>query len=307
LVQYTVRRLLQAIIVLFGVTIVTFSVNFLAGDPTYTLLGDVRGMTQEQIDAFRHKMGFDRPVVVQYGDWLWKAVRGDLGSSLRYKEANITVIRERLPATLQLAGAALACSLIIAIPLGVVAATNRNSFWDGFSMVLALVGQSIPSFWLGLMLMMIFAVYFRLLPVSGRGGIENMVLPTITMSVYSIALNTRMVRSSMLEVLGQDYVRTARAKGLRERMVLVQHALRNALIPVVTLIGMSFGGLLGGALIVESIFAWPGMGQLTIMAIYGKDLPLLQACVTLFAVTFVLANLIVDFAYVYLDPRVRLR
>lgn len=305
--QYIIRRLLQAIIVLLGVTVVTFGVNFLAGDPTYTILGDVRGMTQEQIDAFREKMGFDRPVIVQYLDWLTSAVQGDFGQSLTYKEGNMKIIIERMPATIQLAVASLVFSLIISIPLGIIAATNRGAFWDQFSMVLALLGQSIPSFWLGLMLIMIVAVRFRLLPVSGRGGPTYMIMPVLTMSFFSIARNTRMVRSSMLEVLNQDYIRTARAKGLRERVVVMRHALRNALIPVITLIGLDFGSLLGGTLIVESIFAWPGMGQLTITAIYGKDIPLLQACVTLLAVIFVVANLLVDFSYAYLDPRVRLQ
>jgi peptide/nickel transport system permease protein len=306
LLQYTIRRLLQAIIVLFGVTIVAFSVNFLAGDPTYTLLGEIRGMTEQDIQDFRHRMGFDRPVPVQYFDWLSKAVQGDFGQSYRYKDDNLGIILERLPATLQLSLVALALSLIVSIPLGIIAATNRNSFWDRFSMVIALVGQSVPSFWMGLMLILIVSVQFRLLPVSGRGGIENLILPVITMSFFSIARNTRMVRSSMLEVLNEDYIRTARSKGLDSRGVLVKHALRNALIPVITLIGLDFGSLLGGALIVETIFAWPGMGMLTVKAIYGKDLPLVQACVTLFALIFVFANLIVDFTYTFLDPRVRL-
>lgn len=306
MLQYTIRRLLQAIIVLFGVTIVAFGVNFLAGDPTYTLLGEVRGMTEADIQAFRHRMGFDRPVPVQYFDWLSNAVQGDFGQSYRYKDDNLKIIMERLPATMQLAISSLVLSLIISIPLGIIAATKRNSFWDRFSMVIALVGQSVPSFWMGLMLIMIFSVQLRLLPVSGRGGIENMVLPVITMSFFSIAQNTRMVRSSMLEILNEDYIRTAHGKGLSARMVLLRHALRNALIPVITLIGMDFGGLLGGALIVETIFAWPGMGMLTVMAIYGKDLPLVQACVTLFALIFVFANLLVDLTYTFLDPRVRL-
>ena len=306
MLQYTIRRLLQAIIVLFGVTIVAFSVNFLAGDPTYTLLGEIRGMTEQDIQDFRHRMGFDRPVPVQYFDWLSKAVQGDFGQSYRYKDDNLGIILERLPATLQLSLVALALSLIVSIPLGIIAATNRNSFWDRFSMVIALVGQSVPSFWMGLMLILIVSVQFRLLPVSGRGGIENLILPVITMSFFSIARNTRMVRSSMLEVLNEDYIRTARSKGLDSRGVLVKHALRNALIPVITLIGLDFGSLLGGALIVETIFAWPGMGMLTVKAIYGKDLPLVQACVTLFALIFVFANLIVDFTYTFLDPRVRL-
>lgn len=306
--QYVIRRMLQAILVIFGVTIAAFSINFLAGDPTYVLIGDMRGMTQEDIQAFRHRMGFDRPVTVQYFDWLGKALQGDLGTSMKFKQSNIEVIAERFPATLQLAASALLVGLIVAIPLGTIAAVKRGSFWDRLSMVVALMGQSVPSFWMGLMLMLILAVWLQLLPVSGRyDGFRSMILPVLTLSFYDIARNTRVIRGSLLEILGEDYIRTARAKGARERLVLFGHALRNALIPMVTLLGMDLGSLLGGAIIVETIFAWPGMGVLTVNAINGKDMSLLQACVVLFAITFVLANLIVDFAYTYLDPRVRLR
>ncbi len=307
MLNYTIRRLLQAIIVIIGVTIVAFGVNFLAGDPTLVILGgEPRGMTREDIDDFRHEMGFDRPVIVQYLDWLGSAVQGDFGTSYRYRESNTAVIRDRLPNTLKLAGVSLILSLIIAIPLGVLAAIKKGTFWDRFSLVIALIGQSVPSFWLGLMLIMIVAVKFGLVPVSGTGGIEYMILPVITLTSFSIARNMRMVRSSMLEVLGEDYIRTAKSKGLKNSVVLRRHALRNALIPVVTLIGLDMGALLGGTIITETIFAWPGMGWLTLQAIQGKDLPLVQACVTLMATIFVLINLIVDFAYSVLDPRVRL-
>lgn len=306
--QYVIRRLLQAVIVIIGVTMAAFGINFLAGDPTYVLIGDMRGMTQADIQDFRERMGFDRPIPVQYFDWLSKAVRGDFGTSFKFKENNWKVIAERFPATLQLASSALLVGLIVSIPLGIIAAVNRGSIWDRLSMILALIGQSTPSFWMGLMLILIFAVWLGFFPVSGRyEGLRSMVLPVLTLSFYDIARNTRIIRGSLLEILGEDYIRTARAKGAHPRLVLVRHALRNALIPVVTLIGMDLGSLLGGAIIVETIFAWPGMGILTINAINGKDLPLLQACVTLFAVTFVLANLIVDFTYTYLDPRVRLQ
>lgn len=307
MLNYTIRRLLQAIIVVIGVTIVAFGVNFLAGDPTLVILGgEPRGMTREDIDEFRHEMGFDRPVIVQYLDWLGSAVQGDFGTSYRYRESNVAVIRDRLPNTLKLAGVSLILSLIIAIPLGVLAAIKKGTFWDRLSLIIALIGQSVPSFWLGLMLILIVAVKFGLVPVSGTGGIEYMILPVITLTSFSIARNMRMVRSSMLEVLGEDYIRTAKSKGLKSSVVLRRHALRNALIPVVTLIGLDMGALLGGTIITETIFAWPGMGWLTLQAIQGKDLPLVQACVTLMATIFVLINLIVDFAYSVLDPRVRL-
>jgi peptide/nickel transport system permease protein len=215
---------------------------------------------------------------------------------------------ERFPATMKLAGSALLLGLLVSIPLGIVAAVNRGSIWDRISMVVALVGQSMPSFWMGLMLMLIFAVWLGWFPVSGSyEGWRSMVLPVLTLSFYDIARNTRIIRGSLLEILGEDYVRTAHAKGQTPVRVLFDHALRNALIPLITLIGIDLGSLLGGALITETIFAWPGMGVLTVNAINGKDLSLMQACVTMFAVTFVLANLLVDFTYTYLDPRVRLQ
>jgi len=306
--RYTARRLLQAIIVIFGITIAAFSINFLAGDPTYVLIGDMRGMTEEDIQAFRHRMGFDRPILVQYFDWLKNAVRGDFGWSYKYKEDNWKIIVERFPATLQLTVVSLILQLLVSFPLGVFAALKRGTKWDSFSMVLALLGQSMPSFWIGLMLMMIFSVNLKWLPVSGRyEGIRSMVLPVITLSFYGIARNTRLIRSSMLEVLGEDYIRTVRAKGQTERNVYIKHALRNVLIPVVTMVGMDLGSLLSGALVVETIFAWPGMGMLTVNAINGKDIMMVQACVTLFALMFVFANLLVDFTYTILDPRVRLQ
>jgi peptide/nickel transport system permease protein len=308
LVAYTIRRFLQAILVILGVTIAAFSINFLAGDPTYALLGDLRGLSNQDIQDFRHRMGFDRPIPVQYLDWLNKAVHGDLGMSIKYREPNWKVIMERFPNTLKLAALALLLGLVVSIPLGIIAAANRGSIWDRISMLLALAGQSIPSFWMGLMLMLIFAVWLGWFPVSGSyNGWRSMVLPILTLSFYDIARNTRVIRGSMLEIFGEDYVRTAHAKGLPPIKVLFFHVLRNALIPLITLIGMDLGSLLGGALITETIFAWPGMGVLTVNAINGKDLTLMQACVTLFAITFVLANLIVDFTYTYLDPRVRLQ
>nr|HPL58576.1 ABC transporter permease [Flexilinea sp.] len=274
----------------------------------YVLIGDMRGMTEEDIQAFRHRMGFDRPILVQYFDWLKNAVRGDFGWSYKYKEDNWKIIVERFPATLQLTVVSLILQLLVSFPLGVFAALKRGTKWDSFSMVLALLGQSMPSFWIGLMLMMIFSVNLKWLPVSGRyEGIRSMVLPVITLSFYGIARNTRLIRSSMLEVLGEDYIRTARAKGQTERNVYIKHALRNVLIPVVTMVGMDLGSLLSGALVVETIFAWPGMGMLTVNAINGKDIMMVQACVTLFALMFVFANLLVDFTYTILDPRVRLQ
>lgn len=307
MLRYIIRRLLEAVVVVFGVTVAAFSISFLSGDPTYILIGETKGLTQEDIQAFRHRMGFDRPVAVQYFDWLNKAIHGDWGTSYKYKDSNWTLIVERFPATLQLSVTALIVQLIVSIPLGIFAALHRGKFWDTVSTVIALIGQSMPSFWVAMMLMLIFAIKLKWFPVSGHSdGIRSMVLPVITLSFYGIARNTRVIRSSMLEVLGQDYIRTARAKGASEKRVISKHALRNVLIPFITIVGMDLGSLLSGAVVTETIFAWPGMGTLTVNAINGKDLNLIQACVTLFALSFVFANLLVDFAYSFCDPRVRL-
>lgn len=304
--QYLIRRLFQTVFVIIGVTAIAFFAQFLTGDPTFLLLGETRGMTQEQIDQIRHDLGFDRPVYVQYLDWLGKAAQGDLGKSLRHGTSNFELVMERMPATLQLTFTALLISIIIALPVGIIAAVKRDTWIDRTVMIGAMWGQSVPNFWLGYMLILIFGVWLRWLPVSGRGSWQHLIMPAIALSLFSIARNSRMVRSSMLEVLGADYVRTARAKGIRENTVVLGHAFRNALIPVVTLVALDFGGLLGGAVIVETIFAWPGVGRLIINAIQGKDFPLVQAGVTLLAMSFVLINLAVDLMYTRLDPRVRL-
>lgn len=304
---YLIRRLLQTALVMLGVTAITFGAMFLNGDPTRLLLGETRGMSDEDIQAFRERLGFDRPVPVQYLDWLSKAVRGDFGISLHHRQSNFELVMQRLPATLELTFVGLAIALAVSIPLGVLAAVRRNTWIDRLAMLGAMLGQSIPVFWLGVMLMLVFGVTLKWLPVSGRGGWQNIILPAITVGVFSMARNARMIRSSMLEVLGQDYVRTARAKGVAEQGVVLRHAFRNALIPIVTLIALDFGALLGGAVITEQIFAWPGVGRLVLQAINTKDFPLVQAAVTVLALTFVLINLAVDLLYTALDPRVRLR
>lgn len=304
--EYIIKRLLQAIIVLFGVSLISFGFQFLSGDPTYAIIGEAQGMTQEQIDAFRHSLGFDRPVMVQFADWLGKALRGDLGNSIYYSKPNTEMIAQRFPATVEVTIFAMILALLIAIPLGIIASTHRNTVWDRLSMIIALIGQSVPTFWVGLMSILVFSVWLKWLPVSGRGSFKQLILPSVTLSLYPLARNTRLVRSTMLEVLGEDYIRTARAKGLQTSRVLFKHALRNALIPVVTMIAIDIGNLLGGAMVVETIFAWPGMGTLTVNSIFAKDLPLVQACVLFLAVIFVGINLLVDFVYVILDPRVRL-
>jgi peptide/nickel transport system permease protein len=304
---YLIRRLLQTVLVMLGVTAITFGAMFMTGDPTLLLLGETRGMTEADIQAVRERYGFDRPVPIQYLDWLSKAVRGDFGVSLHHREDNFEMVMSRLPATLELTFVGLGLALLISVPLGVIAAVRRDTWIDRVAMIGAMFGQSIPVFWLGVMLMLLFGVTLRWLPVSGRGELVNIILPAITVGVFSMARNARMIRSSMLEVLGQDYVRTARAKGVRESTVVLAHAFRNALLPIVTLVALDFGALLGGAVITEQIFAWPGVGRLVLQAVNTKDFPLVQAAVTILALTFVLINLAVDVLYTALDPRVRLR
>jgi peptide/nickel transport system permease protein len=291
---------------LWGVTLLVFFAIHLPGGGDPSMLYLPLNATREQLDAFRHAMGFDQPVHIQYLRWLGRAVRGDFGTSLRYAKSVFPLILERMPATLELAVAAQIFALALAFPLGVLAAVRRNSIYDGLTMLGALFGQSMPGFWLGLMLMLIFGVVLRWLPISGRAGPKHLILPAITLGTFFLARDTRLMRSSMLEVLGQDYIVTARSKGLGERVVVWRHALKNALIPLMTMVGMDFGGLLAGTIVTETVFAWPGVGRLIFMAINQRDFPLIQAAVFLIAIIFVAASLLVDLSYSYLDPRIRL-
>lgn len=289
--------------VLLGVTFFSFGMLFLTGDPAYLMANET--WTKEQLQEFRHRMGFDRPWPVQYLNFMSRAVRGDFGFSLRQGQPAFLLVVERMPATLQLTAAAMVIAVSVALPVGLISAVYRNSIYDRATMLLALVGQSMPVFWLGIMLILLFAVELRWLPVSGTGSPKHLILPALALSTYSMARNARMIRSAMLEVMGQDYIRTARAKGLRSLTVIVRHGLRNALIPVVTIIGLDFGVLLGGAIVTETIFAWPGVGRLTVLAINGKDFPIVQASVTMLASIFIGINLVMDILYTWLDPRIR--
>lgn len=298
------RRLFQSIPVVFGVTFISFGLIFISGDPAMLMLPPETPI--EYVEAFRHAMGFDQPWYIQYAQFMARAVQGDFGTSLRHGQPSIKIILERMPATIQLTFASLVISVVFAIPLGIISATKRGTIYDNVSMLGALFGQSMPSFWLGIMLILIFGVKLGWLPISGRGGIRHLIMPVVTLGLFPLARNTRLIRSSLLEVLGQDYIRTARSKGLKERSVLVVHALRNALIPVVTVIGLQFGFLLSGAVIVETVFAWPGVGRLIVQSIYNKDFPVVQAAVIMLALVFILLNLVVDLFYLYLDPKARL-
>ena len=302
---YLLRRLVQAVLVLLGVSFVVFFILYLTGDPALVLLPP--DATAEDVRAFRETMGFNDPFIVQYGRFLGGALRGDFGQSVRHGEPAFPLVLERLPATFQLSGAALFLALLLAIPAGVISAVRRNTAVDYCATVVALLGQSMPTFWLGIMLILIFSVQFNLLPSSGRGGLEHLVLPAVTLGLFTTARITRLTRSGMLEVLNQDYIRTARAKGVSGQPIVRKHAFKNAAIPIVTIVGIELGTLLGGSVITETIFAWPGVGRLSVQAIYNRDYPVVQAAVFLLATTFVLVNLVVDLLYTYLDPRIRLR
>ncbi|MGH2402919.1 MAG: ABC transporter permease [bacterium] len=301
--RFVLRRLPQVIVVLFGVSLVTFSLVRLTGDPAVLLLGE--GATREAIAETRAELGLDRPLHVQYGLFLANALRGDFGESLRYRQSAVSLFTERIPATLELAGAALLLALTIGLPIGIAAALRPQSTFDGLVRGFALVGQAVPGFYLGLVAIIVFGAQLRILPTGGRGTLAHLVLPAATLAAFQIAVVARFARGSMLEVLGEDFVRTARAKGLQRSRVVMRHALRNALIPVVTIIALQVGTLLSGALVTETVFAWPGVGRLAVQAIYTRDFPVVQVTVMVTAVLFVVINLLTDLIYMLLDPRVR--
>lgn len=303
--KYLLMRLLGAAPVLLGVSVVVFAmVRLVPGDPVDIMFSSLPPPTAEQRAALRHDMGLDLPLHEQYFQYVERAIQGDLGRSFRTKRTVREEIESRLPNTIKLTVASLGIAIVLGIAAGVLAAARRGSWLDSASMVMAIGGVSIPSFWLGLMLMLLFAVRLRWFPVAGAQTWQHVVLPAVTLGVIAAAVIARLTRSTMLEVLGQDYVRTAWAKGLRERVVVMRHALRNALIPVVTIVGLQVGGLLSGAFIVESVFAYPGIGQLAVNALATRDFPLIQGIVLLVAVIYVAVNLVVDLLYACLDPRV---
>jgi len=308
---YIIRRLLQSLIVLKAVLIIVFLMLHLTGDPAGVLMPV--DATQEDLARFRRDMGFDKPLHIQYLNFLIGhgrnkgVLRGDFGFSFRHEVPAMGLVLGHFPATVQLALVSLFIGLIIAIPAGILSATFRNTWIDHFSSVLSMLGQSLPNFWLGLMLIIVFAVYLRWLPTSGYEGPEYVILPALTAGLYATARIMRMMRSTLLEVMGLDYVRTARAKGLTETFVIIRHALKNASIPVVTLVGLELGLLLGGTVVTEAVFAWPGVGFLVVDAIVNQDYPVVQAAVALLAFVFVGVNLAVDILYAWLDPRISYR
>jgi peptide/nickel transport system permease protein len=302
MLAYLLKRLAQSVIVVAAVVFIVFIMMFLSGDPALLLLPP--DASPDDIAQFRQQMGFDRPLWEQFLSFAGSLLHGDFGRSWRFQAPVLPLVLERLPATIELAVAALVCSLLIAIPVGVISAVRRNTFFDGFAMVFALIGQSTPAFWLGIMLILVFAVQFGMFPTSGREDWDSLVLPAVTLGLTLAGRNARLVRSSMLEVLNEDYVRTARAKGLTEWRVISKHALRNALLPVITVVGLELGHLLGGAVVVETVFAWPGVGLLAVQSVLGRDYPVVQAIIVISALVFVLTNLLIDLLYTWLDPRI---
>ena len=280
-----------------------FGLVHLSGDPVLLMVSS--DSPPDVVATTRHALGFDRPLHRQFGDYVGRVARGDLGISLRSNRPVGALIRERLPATVELTVAALLIAAAVAIPAGIVSAVKRGSAIDRVAMVGAVAGQAVPIFWLALLLITLFGVHLRWLPVFGRGSLAHLVLPAVSLSTVILGRLARLVRSSMLEVLGQDYVRTARAKGVGELRVLAGHALKNAAIPIVTLLGLQFAQLLGGAVVTETIFAWPGIGRLVVEAIFNRDFPVVQGVVLVVSLIFVAVNLLVDVAYAALDPRIR--
>jgi len=312
--RYLLRRLLHLGPVLLGVSLVVFLVIHLTpGDPAEVMLGSLA--TKEDLASLRTALGLDQPLHVQYVLWISHVVRGDLGRSLWMKRPVLAEVLERFKATLVLTASALLLSTVGGIALGIASATRANSLLDRLSAIASLFGASMPVFWLGIVLMVIFSLWLGWLPASGMfapyggGGLRDLLahlaLPALTLAAASVTIIARLTRSTMLDVLGQDYVRTARAKGVTEWAVVVRHALKNALIPIVTVVGVQTGYLLGGAVLTETVFAWPGVGTLVVQGILARDVPLVQGCVLVIALTFVLVNLAVDVLYAYLDPRIR--
>ena len=302
--SFITGRALQGLVVMFGVSAIVFFALYLTGDPAALMMSP--DASREELEAFRQAMGFNDPIWIQYGRFLGSAVTGELGTSLRFQRPALDLLIERLPATALLALTALVWSSLLGFLLGTIAAVRKNSAIDFAIRVISLLGQAIPVFWLALLLIIFFSLKMRWLPSSGIGSALHLIMPSIALGAYYLSAITRLVRASLIEVLGENYIRTARAKGISSWRIIVHHALRNALIPVITVQGMYFASLLGGALVTEIIFAWPGIGRLAVEAIQNRDFPVVQAVVLFAAAVFVIVNFLVDLAYVWLNPRIRL-
>ena len=305
MLTFILQRLLGAILVIFGViSIVFLLIHMIPGDPVEIMLGESASTADRE--ALRMALGLDQPVWVQFQQYLAGLAHLDMGSSIHFRRPVADLLLERLPATGLLTAVTLIITLLMALPLGIMAAVRRDTPWDTGAMTFSMLGVSIPNFWLGPVLILVFSLWLGWFPVSGRSGFGSVILPAVTLSTGLVAVLSRMVRSSMLEVLGEDYMRTAKAKGLPPQRIILHHGLRNALLPVITLLGLQLGALLAGAVITETVFSWPGVGLLTIESIQSRDYPVVQACVLLISVTYVLVNLLTDLAYAWVDPRIRL-
>ncbi len=303
--SYIRNRVLLAVPVVLGVSILVFlMIHLLPGDPVLIMLGETH-LPPEQLEAIREQMGLNQPLPVQYAQFAWKALQGDLGRSMRTNQPVIETILNRLPSTLELAAAAIILAIVFGMTMGVLAATHQNTWVDTLCSSLALFGVTVPGFWLWLMLLFIFALSLGWFPITGQGGPSRLVLPAITLAWFSAGTFARLTRSSLLEVIGSEYITTARAKGLREQVIITKHALRNALIPVITIIGIEFGDLLAGAVVTETVFARQGLGRLIVDSILQKDFPVIQGAVLFTALMYVSASLLVDISYAFIDPRVR--
>lgn len=301
--SYIIKRLMQSIIVIIGVLLIVFTLIRLSGDPVFLLLPPEASF--EDIQRLRAQLGLDRPIYVQFYIFLSSAIQGDLGYSFFFHRPALTVVLSRVPATLQLATLSICITLVIALPLGIIAALRRDSWVDRFSMSLSLFGQSMPTFWFAIVLILIFSILLGWFPAFGRGSIRHLILPSVTLGFYNAAIITQLLRSSLLEVLNKNYIRTAYAKGLAFRIVLVRHAIKNASLPVITMLGLQFSNLMGGAIITETVFAYPGLGNLVISSIYRRDFPVVQAFVVVISLVIVYVNLLVDILYTILDPRIK--
>jgi len=304
MLQYVIKRLLSTIPVLIGISLLLFfMLRMLPGDPAQVLAGQMA--TPEEVDLIRHQLGLDRPVHVQYAFFLGRLARFDLGRSARTQNPVTKEIWARLPNTMLLAVVAITLACLFGIPAGIISAVRPYTWIDYLVTSTAIFGISMPVFWLGLMLVVVFAVWLHWLPAGGTGSWQHVILPSLTLAAFVVAFIARMTRSSMIEVLSQDYTTTARSKGLKEQVVVIKHALKNALIPIITVVGLQFGMLLGGAVLTETVFAWPGLGRLIVDSILARDYPVIQGAILVFGLLYILVNLVVDLLYAYVDPRIR--
>lgn len=300
--QYVFRRLGRLVLALLGVTLITFLLLRLTGDPARVVLGQLA--SDEAIQQFNREHGLDRPWPEQYVAFLWQALQGDLGQSLRYEQSNFSILLERVPATLRLAGASLILTFVIGLPLGIIAALRRDTTVDYLARGLVLLAQGIPNFFLAILLILFFGVYLGWLPTGGSDSFKHLILPAFVLSFVQLPLTVRVTRSAVLDIIGQSYIRTARSKGLPERLVLVRHVLRNAALPILTILGVQVALLMSGAVVTETVFSWPGIGRLIVSAILARDFPLVQSIVFVIAMAVVVVNFLVDILYGILDPRI---